>query len=65
MSKLQLALMMEAERTSETSANFYHTIRRNIPEDGHFHTRRRQKLKFHPYTNSFRLMLQVQLEVTG
>jgi hypothetical protein len=27
--------MMEAVRTSETSANFYQTTRRNIPEDRH------------------------------
>jgi hypothetical protein len=30
-----IALMMEAESTSETSVNFYHTTRRNIPEDSH------------------------------
>jgi hypothetical protein len=28
-----IALMMEAESTSETSANFYETTRRNSPED--------------------------------
>jgi hypothetical protein len=27
--------MMEATSTSETSVNFYQTIRRNIPEDSH------------------------------
>jgi hypothetical protein len=31
-----IALMMEAASTSETSANFYHTIRRNNPENKHF-----------------------------
>jgi hypothetical protein len=31
-----IALMMEAASTSETSANFYQTTQRNIPEDGHF-----------------------------
>jgi hypothetical protein len=31
------ALMMEAASTSETSANFYHTIWRNIQEDSHLH----------------------------
>jgi hypothetical protein len=36
---------MEAAKTSETSANFYQTTRRNNPEDSHFHTRRREKLK--------------------
>jgi hypothetical protein len=28
--------MMEAASTSETSANFYRTTRRNIPEDNRF-----------------------------
>jgi phage regulator Rha-like protein len=36
-----IALMMEAENTSETSVNFYQTTRRNNPEDSHFYTRRR------------------------
>jgi hypothetical protein len=31
-----IALMMEAESTSETSVNFYQTTLRNIPEDSHF-----------------------------
>jgi hypothetical protein len=31
------ALRMEAANTSETSANFYHTKRLNIPEDSHLH----------------------------
>jgi hypothetical protein len=38
---------MEAVRTSETSANFYETSRRNIQEDGHIYTRRRRNLKSH------------------
>jgi hypothetical protein len=33
-----IALMMEGVTTSETSVNFYETIRRNIPEDSNFHT---------------------------
>jgi hypothetical protein len=32
---LLIALMMEAASTSETSVNFYQTIRRNNPEDSH------------------------------
>jgi hypothetical protein len=44
--------MMEAASTSETSVNVYQTARRNIPEDSHFHTCRRENLKFHPYTSS-------------
>jgi hypothetical protein len=42
-----IALMMEAASTSETSANFYQTTRRNIPEDSYLHTRRRENLKSH------------------
>jgi hypothetical protein len=41
------ALMMEAANTSETSVSFYETTRRNIPEDSHFHIRRRENLKSH------------------
>jgi hypothetical protein len=41
------AMMMEAVGTSETSVNFYQTTRRNIPEDSHLHTRRRENLKSH------------------
>jgi hypothetical protein len=37
--------MMEAVRTSETSVNFYQSTRRNIPEEIHLHTRRRENLK--------------------
>jgi hypothetical protein len=36
---------MEASNTSETSVNFYQTTRRNIPEDNHLRTRRRENLK--------------------
>jgi hypothetical protein len=43
-----IALMMEAESTSETSVNFYVTTRRNISEDSHLHTRRRESLKSVP-----------------
>jgi hypothetical protein len=42
-----IAMMMEAESTSETSVNFYQTTRRNIPEDSHFLTRRRENLEYH------------------
>jgi hypothetical protein len=33
-----IVLMIEAASTSETSVNFYHTTRRNNPEDSHLHT---------------------------
>jgi hypothetical protein len=35
--------------TSETSVNFYQTTRRNIPEDSHLHTHRRENLKSRHY----------------
>jgi hypothetical protein len=38
---------MEAVRPSETSVNFYETTQRNIPEDSHLHTRRRENLNSH------------------
>jgi hypothetical protein len=42
---LIIALMMEAVSTSETPVSFYETTRRNIPQDIHLHTRRRENLK--------------------
>jgi hypothetical protein len=39
--------MMEAVSTSETSVISYQTTQRNIPEDSHFNTRRRENLKSH------------------
>jgi hypothetical protein len=33
-----IALMMEAGRTSETSADFYQTTRHNNPEDSHLYS---------------------------
>jgi hypothetical protein len=44
---LFIALMMEAASTSETLVNFYQATRRNIPEDSHLHTCRRENLKSH------------------
>jgi hypothetical protein len=44
--------MMEAGSTSETSVNFYQTTQRNIPEDSHPHTRRRENLKSHLDTDT-------------
>jgi hypothetical protein len=43
-----ITLMMEAASTSETSGYFYQTARRNIPEDSHLHTHRRENVKSHP-----------------
>jgi hypothetical protein len=42
-----IALMMEAESTSETSVNLYQSTRRNNPEDSHLHIHRRENLKCH------------------
>jgi hypothetical protein len=42
-----IALMMEAARTSETSADIQLRTRQYIPEDSELHTRRRENLKFH------------------
>jgi hypothetical protein len=39
--------MMEAVTSSETSVSIYQTTRRNIPEDGHLNTHRRENLKHH------------------
>jgi hypothetical protein len=45
--RTEVALMMEAVRTSESSVNFNVTTRRYIPEDSKLHTRRRENLKSH------------------
>jgi hypothetical protein len=42
---MQVALMMEAARTSETLVNIYQTTRRYNPEDSHIRTHRRENLK--------------------
>jgi hypothetical protein len=47
--RFRRALTMEAANTSGTSVNFYQTTLRNIPEDTHLHTRRRENLKSHLY----------------
>jgi hypothetical protein len=39
-----VALMMEAASTPETSVNFYQTIWCNIPEDSHLHTHHHENL---------------------
>jgi hypothetical protein len=36
---------MEAVSTSETSVSFYQITQRNIPQDSHLRTRRRENLK--------------------
>jgi hypothetical protein len=40
-----IALMMEAARTSETLVNFYQTTWRYNPEESHLHNHRRENLK--------------------
>jgi hypothetical protein len=49
-------MMMEAASTSETSVNFYQTVRRNTPEDS-LHTRRRENLKSNLAQNSVQWLL--------
>jgi hypothetical protein len=44
-SEVHIALMMEAERTSETSVDIDLTTRQYIPEYSALHTRRRENLK--------------------
>jgi hypothetical protein len=44
---ISIALMMEAERTSETSVDIQLRTRQYIPEDSELHTRRREMLKSH------------------
>jgi hypothetical protein len=40
-----IVLIMEAVGTSETSVNFLHTTRCNVPEDSRLHIRRSENLK--------------------
>jgi hypothetical protein len=47
-----IALMMEAERTSETLVNIYQTTWRYNPEDSHLRTHRRENLKSYLKLNS-------------
>jgi hypothetical protein len=42
--------MMEAVYTSETSASFYNSTRRKVPEES-LHTRRRENLQTHKLVN--------------
>jgi hypothetical protein len=45
-----IAMMIEAASTSEMLLNLYQTTRRNVPQDDHLHTRRRENLNSHIYT---------------
>jgi hypothetical protein len=45
MSTSTIRAMMDTTSISETSVNFYQTIRRNIPHGSHLHTRRRKNIK--------------------
>jgi hypothetical protein len=51
-----IALSMVAGSSSETSVNFYLTIRRNNLEDSKFHTRRSENLKSHFFKLSLHLL---------
>jgi hypothetical protein len=52
-----IALMMEAQRTSETLVNFYQTTRRYSPEDSHLRTHRRENLRSYLMIGSLRTKL--------
>jgi hypothetical protein len=54
---------MEAVSTSETSVNFYHSTRRNNPEDSHLHTRRRENLKCQMFQNLWDKIGQTWIQV--
>jgi hypothetical protein len=62
---------MEEVSSSETSANIYQTTWRNIPEDSHLHTRRRENLKYLqlqevlkiPLHTSFCLMRIISMQI--
>jgi hypothetical protein len=61
---------MEAASTPETSVNFYQTTRRNIPEDIHPHTRRRENLKsqllvYSKYEYKEKMLLSCSVYTTG
>jgi hypothetical protein len=49
--------LMEAVSTSDASVCFYQTTRRNIPEDSHLCTRRRENLKPHTKFSQWNLCL--------
>jgi hypothetical protein len=59
---------MEAESTS--LKRFYQTTRRNIPENNHLHTRRREKLKSHQevylqYSQSPPCYISIQFKINS
>jgi hypothetical protein len=45
-----IALMMETARTSGTSVDIYLATQQYFPEDSELHTRRRENLKSHMFT---------------
>jgi hypothetical protein len=53
---IRIVLMMEAAGTNETSINFYHTTRRNNPEDSHLYT---------VSLNAFRVFFELYHTFTG
>jgi hypothetical protein len=54
--QLLIALMIEAASAPETSVNFYQTTRRNIPQESHLHTFRRENLKSHTVITSLNII---------
>jgi hypothetical protein len=61
-----VSLLMEAASTCETSVVLYRTALRNIPQDSHLHTRRRENLKSHRVSNlSSKQSIRCLLKVPG
>lgn len=57
-----IALIMEATRTAETSANFYQTTGRNSPEDGHIQV---CKLDNHPRTENCNKKYRIHIDTSA
>jgi hypothetical protein len=61
---MEIALMMEAAGTSETSASFYWTPRRYNPEDNHLNTRGRENLTSYELRVTCTIVSFLHLEYT-
>jgi hypothetical protein len=59
-SLVSITLMMEAVSSSQTSISIYQTTRRNIPENSHLFSCRRENLKSHPTEHLFQLIAEVK-----
>jgi hypothetical protein len=64
-SLVEIALMMEAARTSATLVNFYQTTRCFNPEDSHLHTHRRENLKSYYSTGDRHILFPKSVILTS